>query len=112
VVLPVLVVGVSIAVAVWFAAGVERGVIATSVSEIQEAAERELAAIRARGVATLGNGAGRASGALNQAVGETAVRTEPPLRKAAGAELLTDGVSRALLRAPGPGAEGPAKRPI
>jgi hypothetical protein len=51
-----------------FRAGVEAGVIVTSVSELDDRLERELSTIRHKGIDA---GAGRAVGALNRAIGDT-----------------------------------------
>ncbi len=51
-----------------FRAGVAQGVIVTSVSELDERLEREMAGIRSRGVAA---SAPRSVAALNQAIGDT-----------------------------------------
>jgi hypothetical protein len=74
-----------------FRAGVAQGVIVTSVSELDERLEREMASIRARGVVAAS--APRAVAALNHAIGDTpqapvipsitptAPEAEPPARK-------------------------------
>lgn len=63
-----------------FRAGVEQGIIVTSVSELEERLEREMDGIRSRGVSARGS---RAVGALNSAIGEKPALTltppEPPL---------------------------------
>ncbi len=88
VVLPALALACSALVRIWFNEGVERGVIYTSVSEIDEAMDKEMASISARGVQA---GVPRAMGALHRAIGDPAVtRDEPPVRLAAGAEGLSD----------------------
>ncbi|MGQ0626802.1 MAG: hypothetical protein ACT4PL_01730 [Phycisphaerales bacterium] len=107
VIMPTAAATISALVAIWFHGGVERGVIVTAVSELDRAVEREVAAIRAHGVTSL-SGAGRVLGALNHVLGDAPVDTPRPLRKAAGAEGLSDlDLSRSLLR----GSEQP-KRPI
>lgn len=58
----------SVLVLARFRAGVAQGVIVTSVSELDERLEREMAGIRARGVVA---NAPRAVAALNQAIGDT-----------------------------------------
>lgn len=75
----------SILVALRFHAGVEQGVIVTSVSELDEALEREMAGIRRRGVGS--NIGSRAVGVLNQAIGDRSARSveEPAAVKAASA---------------------------
>jgi hypothetical protein len=73
-----------------FRAGVERGVIVTSVSELDEALERELSSIRRRGVAA--GAAPRSMGALNRALGDAGEEEEQMpaiLRAAAGAESMS-----------------------
>lgn len=57
-----------------FRAGVAQGVIVTSVSELDERLEREMAGIRARGVAA---SAPRAVAALNHAIGDTPAPPAP-----------------------------------
>lgn len=93
-----------------FRAGVERGVIVTSVSELDEALERELSSIRKRGVAA---NAPRSMGALNRALGDADEEEEQVpaiLRNAAGAESMTRRDEPPLQRR-GPG-EAPLPRPI
>jgi hypothetical protein len=65
--MPIAAFGASVLVLYRFRAGVAEGVIVTSVNELDERLEREMATIRTRGVA---NGMSRSVGALNQAIGE------------------------------------------
>jgi hypothetical protein len=65
---PLLAAGAAAMIAVWFRAGVARGVIITSVSELDELADREMAAINRAGVR---NAVGKSVGALNRALGES-----------------------------------------
>jgi hypothetical protein len=75
VVAPLLAAGAATMIAVWFRAGVSRGVIITSMSELDELAEREMAMINKAGVR---NAVGKSVGALNRALGETtAVQPHP-----------------------------------
>lgn len=67
VLLPTLALVGSMLVLAWFRAGVAQGVIVTSVSELDEAMERELAEIRRSGVAA---SSPRSIGALNRAIGD------------------------------------------
>jgi len=88
VVLPALSLACSALVRIWFNEGVERGVIYTSVSEIDEVMDREMASISARGVQ---GSVSRAMGALNRAIGDRPVLGDDhPVRLAAGAESLGD----------------------
>jgi len=75
VILPTVVVVMSICVAYWFHTGVERGIIITSVSQLDRQVEREVAAIAKAGVSSLH--APRTMGVLDQAIGEV---PPPPLR--------------------------------
>lgn len=59
-----------------FRTGVAQGVIVTSVSELDERLEREMASIRSRGVAAAS--APRAVAALNQAIGDTPTQVLAP----------------------------------
>jgi len=65
--LPLVMVVCSTLVCLWFRSGVERGVIYTSVSQIDRSLEREMSAIRDTGVATRQP---RAIGALYRAIGD------------------------------------------
>jgi hypothetical protein len=80
-VLPMLAAVASTLVASWFHAGVRRGVILTSVTELDRQVEREVALIAKRGVA---NTAPRTLGALNRAIGDSADETLASLDHAAG----------------------------
>lgn len=77
VVAPMVTMFAALGICLWFRAGVERGVIATSPSEFDRAVEREVEMIAKRGVAS---GAPKALGALNRAIGDeaTAVPPSPP----------------------------------
>ena len=57
----------AVGVCLWFRAGVERGVIITSVSQLDRAVEREASALAREGGVAAGP---RAVGALNRAIGE------------------------------------------
>ena len=72
--LPLLLITAAVMVACWFHAGVQRGIIITAPSEMDELIEREVAAICKRGVAP---GVPRALGALNRAIGDTTDRAGP-----------------------------------
>lgn len=63
-------------IAVWFRAGVARGIIITRMSELDELAEREMAMINKAGVR---NAVGKSVGALNRALGEETpvIQTHP-----------------------------------
>jgi len=58
-----------------FNAGVQRGIVHTSVSELNEALDREMASIRQSGVGS--NYGGRMVGVLNRAMGDPALDTLP-----------------------------------
>jgi hypothetical protein len=66
--MPLAALGASFLIIVRFRAGVAEGIIVTSVSELDERIEREMAAIRNKGVQ--GGGVSRAVAALNHAIGE------------------------------------------
>src|SRR5690606_8301488 len=71
-VLPIVALVLAGVVALNFRAGVERGVIVTSVSELDQAIEREMEQIKARGIGSnVGMGA-RTIGTLNRAIGDSA----------------------------------------
>jgi hypothetical protein len=75
-VLPFIAMMCAACVGVWFRVGVERGIIVTSVSELEQLAEREMASINSQGV---GGTQPRALGALYRAIGDTGEETpEPP----------------------------------
>lgn len=105
VVLPAAAVACAALVRYWFNEGVERGVIYTSVSEIDEAMEKEMAQISATGPNAR---MPRAMGALNRAIGDVPTEETPPVRLAAGAESVA---GPALLRTRRPDPED-FKRPI
>lgn len=65
--MPLAALGGAVLVLYRFREGVAEGVIVTSVNELDERLEMEMASIRARGVAS---GVSRTVGALNQAIGE------------------------------------------
>ena len=68
VLMPMAGLGIAVLVATRFWAGVSRGVIVTSVSELDRAIDQEISGIRARGVSS--NLGPRAVGVLNRAVGD------------------------------------------
>lgn len=72
--MPLAAVGAAIVVGLRFREGVSEGIIVTSVSEVDERLEREMAGIRKRGVS--GPMAPRSVAALNQAIGD---RPEVPV---------------------------------
>lgn len=71
-------------VALRFWAGVSQGVIVTSVSELDQAIDREISAVRAHGPSS--NIGPRSVGVLNQAVGERAAPPEPAPRRVPATE--------------------------
>ena len=71
--MPLAAIGVALIVAARFWAGVSRGVIVTSVSQLDQAVNREISEIQSRGVAS--NLAPRAVGVMNEAAG---VSVSPP----------------------------------
>lgn len=92
VMLPIIVLCLGGTVILSFRRGVQAGLILTSLSEIDEALEQEMAEIRKRGVGRLAPGQARAVGALSQTLPDdrlAAVDDVPLLRKAAGAESMT-----------------------
>jgi hypothetical protein len=64
-----------------FRSGVAEGIIVTSVSELDERLEKEIAQIRARGV--VASGTPRAVAALNEAIGDKPVEAPDPLPRRA-----------------------------
>jgi hypothetical protein len=85
--LPMVMVVCSTLVCLWFRSGVERGVIYTSVSQIDRTLEREMTSIREAGVASRQP---RAIGALYRAIGDSpaeAPEAEAPAPALAGSLL-------------------------
>ncbi len=83
--LPLAALVVAGVVVVSFRAGVERGVIVTSVSELDEALEREMEQIKQRGIGS-NVGGGRTIGTLNRAIGDQQPEPGPvPMAKPAAA---------------------------
>lgn len=109
--MPLTVVVGGVFVAVWFRTGVERGMILTTAQQIDEALERELATVRARGIATK---APRAMSALTRTIGEPAGVPSDETRMAVGAENLSmsQNESGGRWRIGAPVAGSPEKRPI
>jgi hypothetical protein len=91
--MPIVLVALSGCCLYWFRRGVEAGIVLTSLSEVDEALEREMGTIRERGVGRLNPG-GRASAGLHQVIEPDRVAVDEPrrLRMAAGAERLRDDV--------------------
>ncbi len=81
VLMPLVGLGIAVLVATRFWAGVSRGVIVTSVSELDRAIDQEISGIRARGVSS--NMGPRAVGMLNRAVGDQPAgpAIKPPRRR-------------------------------
>jgi hypothetical protein len=73
--MPLVAAFIACGVCVWFRAGVERGVIITAPSQLDEAVEREVAAIGKRGA---GLAAPKALGALQRAIGHAPAAPPPP----------------------------------
>jgi hypothetical protein len=95
-----------------FRAGVEAGVIVTSVSEVDERLEREMASIRSKGVDTA---SARSIAALNRAIGETPAPIPEPIPMAAPATSARRGGLSWLTKERRMGAMDPGeglKRPI
>lgn len=94
VLLPMLTIFTAAIVAWWFRCGVEAGVLATTVSELEERLDAEMATIRERGATSLA-GTTRAVGALTRAISEPPVapRPLPP------DPLADEAVARSILRA-------------
>ena len=88
---PLVAMFAALGVAMWFRAGVERGIIITSPSELDRAVEREVGMIQKRGVAS---STPKAVGALNQAFGSGGTE-EPDGRRGAPAGTLS-AVERAM----------------
>jgi hypothetical protein len=75
VVAPLLASAAAAMIALWFRAGVARGIIITSVSQLDELADREMMQINRQGVR---NAVGKSVGALNRALGEeTTIQPHP-----------------------------------
>ena len=79
---PLVAMFTALGVAMWFRAGVERGIIITSPSELDRAVEREVGIIQKRGVAS---SAPKAVGALHQAIGSSGSAPEAPADDRRGA---------------------------
>jgi len=77
--LPMAALVTAMLVALRFWAGVSQGVIVTSVSELDQAIDREISAVRAHGPSS--NIGPRSVGVLNQAVGERTAAPEPAPRR-------------------------------
>lgn len=73
--LPIAALALAGMVALNFRAGVERGIIVTSVSELDQALEREMEQIKARGIGS--NVGARTIGTLNRAIGEHSAPDTP-----------------------------------
>ena len=82
VLMPMAGLGIAVLVATRFWAGVSRGVIVTSVSELDRAIDQEISGIRARGVSS--NMGPRAVGVLNRAVGDQHAAPTKPTRQPEG----------------------------
>jgi hypothetical protein len=118
--LPMVALVGGVCVGVWFRTGVERGVILTTAQQIDEALERELASVRARGVA---GKASRAMGALSRTIGDP-VGLPAEGRRAAGAESMASAAPAAAAATADPAGDvgswrigapirgNPEKRPI
>lgn len=77
----------AVALLVWhlFREGVDRGIIVTSISELELTVEREMEKVRSRGVVS--HVGPRSTGALNMAIGERPVTpSAPPLAVASGGD--------------------------
>lgn len=74
-VLPITALALAGMIALNFRAGVERGIIVTSVSELDQALEREMEQIKARGIGS--NVGARTIGTLNRAIGEQSAPDTP-----------------------------------
>lgn len=112
---PSLAAGLAAAVTAWFRSGVNKGIIITAVSELDERLSAEMQVLAARSNNPLGVASVRAVGALNRAIGDVPASAgddaPAPLRRAAGAESLTDsppGLSGSLTRR----TDNPGRRPI
>lgn len=81
-VLPLAALALAGMVALNFRAGVERGVIITSVSELDQAIEREMEQIKHRGIGS-NVGGGRTIGTLNRAIGDQSPSEAPTASLAA-----------------------------
>lgn len=110
-ILPLGMLAAAITVALRFHAGVDAGLIVTSVSELDEALEREMAGIRRQGVGY--NISSRAVGVLNQAIGEkpAAAPAAAPNGTASGTMLRAKAAARDR-RIGDPDSGDPLKRPI
>lgn len=80
--MPIAAIGVALVVAARFWAGVSRGVIVTSVSQLDQAVSREISEIQSRGVAS--NLAPRAVGVMNEAAGASVIPPSTPAPAAEG----------------------------
>lgn len=105
-VLPMAAVSIALVVGLHFRAGVERGVIVRSVSQLDTLVDREISTIRSRGVSS--NIGARTVGVMDQAVG---AEPEPMLNRAAGAESLSIPDLPASLRVPPASGQKPGRKP-
>lgn len=109
--LPLGMLAAAITVALRFHAGVDAGVIITSVSELDEALEREMAGIRRSGVGY--NVSSRAVGVLNQAIGERPAASQAAVAAGAAATIAARPKVPVRDRRIGePDSGDPLKRPI
>lgn len=114
VVAPMVAMFVSLGVCLWFRAGVERGVIINSPSELDRAVEREVEQISRRGVTS---SAPKAVGALNRAIGDEPVvapasPVEHAIEQAAAMAGVGGGETLTKRRMPRGVVDSDYKRPI
>lgn len=119
-VMPLVAIAVASVIALRFREGVERGIIVTSVNELDEELDREMARIRSRGVTS--NVGARSVGALNQAIGAplAAPPAPPPIAERPTADgtlppraAPVRGAESSRLRLRDPAAnDDPGRRPI
>ncbi len=115
VLLPLGVMGLAGSSVMLFRRGVQAGIILTSLSEVDEALEREMAIVRQRGVGRLTPGQARTAGALSHTLTDerlAAVDDPPPLRRAVGAESMSPSLDPAMKRRRSGDFDPSSKRPI
>jgi hypothetical protein len=104
---------IAVALMVWhqFREGVDRGIIVTSISDLELTVDRELEKVRSRGVVS--HVGPRATGALNMAIGERPVApSAPPLAVASGGDAFRSKAPLPDRRLGEPDPGDPLKRPI
>ncbi len=106
---PFIVAAAATAAAVYFRLGVARGVIATSVNDLDAKLESEMESLRKRGITS--HIGGRSVGALNQAIG-AAAPPPTPSRTVGPSDLIDRLAAEAAIPTAKPRKPDPDRRPI